>query len=173
VLERAASHAAVHRVFAPDDCERLRLASWALHHPVTAIELPISHAVNIRCCVCTYIVLSRLQNQQDVLGDADFTAAWEAGRSQLFDLAVVEAIALADAALASHRTAPARAITGLSVREIDVLRLLADARADKAIANALFISPRTASSHVAAIIAKLGVESRTAAVALALRSGLV
>jgi DNA-binding CsgD family transcriptional regulator len=83
-----------------------------------------------------------------------------------------EAIALAGATLASHRSAPARAISGLSVREIDVLRLLADGQADKAIANALFISPRTASSHVAAIIAKFGVESRTA-VALALRSGLV
>ena len=90
-----------------------------------------------------------------------------------FDHAIAEAIALADAALASRRSAPARAISGLSVREIDVLRLLADGHADKAIANALFISPRTASSHVAAIIAKLGVESRTAAVALALRSGLV
>ncbi len=115
----------------------------------------------------------RFQQIRDVLGDADFTAAWEAGRSVPFDLAVAEAIALADAALASHRSAPARAIAGLSVREIDVLRLLADGQADKAIASALFISPRTASSHVAAIIAKLGVESRTAAVALALRSGLV
>jgi DNA-binding CsgD family transcriptional regulator len=85
----------------------------------------------------------------------------------------MEAIALADAALASRQSAPARAITGLTVREIDVLRLLAEGQAYKAIANALFISPRTASSHVAAIIAKLGVESRTPAVALALRSGLV
>ena len=115
----------------------------------------------------------RFQQIRDVLGDTDFTAAWEAGRSVPFDLAVSEAIALADAASASHQSAPARALAGLSLREIDVLRLLADGQADKAIANALFISPRTASSHVAAIIAKLGVESRTAAVALALRSGLV
>jgi DNA-binding CsgD family transcriptional regulator len=116
---------------------------------------------------------TRFQQIRDVLGDADYTAAWEAGRSVPFDLAMTEAIALADAALASHRSVPARALAGLSVREIDVLRLLADGQADKAIANALFISPRTASSHVAAIMAKLGVESRTAAVALAFRSGLV
>ncbi len=36
----------------------------------------------------------------------------------------------------------------------------------------LFISKRTASSHVAAVIGKLGVESRTAAVALAIRAGV-
>jgi DNA-binding CsgD family transcriptional regulator len=115
----------------------------------------------------------RFQQIRDALGESDFTAAWEAGRTVPFDHAVAEGIALADAALASQRPAPARAISGLSVREIDVLRLLADGQADKSIANALFISPRTASSHVAAIIAKLGVESRTAAVALAFRSGLV
>jgi DNA-binding NarL/FixJ family response regulator len=46
---------------------------------------------------------------------------------------------------------------------------LAAGRSDKEIAGELYISARTASSHVAAIIAKLGVSSRTAAVALALR----
>jgi excisionase family DNA binding protein len=116
---------------------------------------------------------TRFQQVRDTLGEDVFGAEWESGRSVPFDLATAEAIALADAALASHRSAPARAITGLSVREVDVLRLLAEGQADKAIANALFISPRTASSHVAAIIAKLGVDSRTAAVAFALRSGLV
>jgi DNA-binding NarL/FixJ family response regulator len=49
------------------------------------------------------------------------------------------------------------------------LHLLASGRADKEIAAELFISSRTASSHVAAIIAKLGVSSRTAAVAIAAR----
>jgi DNA-binding CsgD family transcriptional regulator len=116
---------------------------------------------------------ARFQQIRDALNQGEYDAAWEAGRTVPFDHAIAEAIALADAALASRRSAPARAISGLSVREIDVLRLLADGHADKAIANMLFISPRTASSHVAAIIAKLGVESRTAAVALALRSGLV
>lgn len=116
---------------------------------------------------------TRFQQVRDKLGEETFLAEWESGRSLPFDLAVTEALALADSVLVSNRSAPARAITGLSVREVDVLRLLAEGQADKAIASALFISPRTASSHVAAIIAKLGVDSRTAAVALALRSGLV
>jgi DNA-binding CsgD family transcriptional regulator/Flp pilus assembly protein TadD len=154
---------ALHQTGASRPAVRLSGAA-AVFRESTGDTLFLEEDVNLRM---------RFQQIRDVLGEVDFTAAWEAGRSVPFDLAVAEAIALADAALTSHRSAPARAITGLSVREIDVLRLLADGQADKAIANALFISPRTASSHVAAIIAKLGVESRTAAVVLALRSGLV
>ena len=62
---------------------------------------------------------------------------------------------------------------GLSPRELDVLRLLVDGRTDREIAEALFISPRTAMSHVANIRNKLGVDSRTAAAGIAIREGLV
>jgi DNA-binding NarL/FixJ family response regulator len=51
--------------------------------------------------------------------------------------------------------------------------LLADGLGDKAIAAALGISRRTASQHVAAILTKLGAETRTAAVSHALRQGLL
>lgn len=61
----------------------------------------------------------------------------------------------------------------LTVREREVLSLLADGVGDKAIALTLSISRRTASQHVAAILGKLGVESRTAAVSIALRQGLL
>jgi ATP/maltotriose-dependent transcriptional regulator MalT len=61
----------------------------------------------------------------------------------------------------------------LTAREREVLLLLADGVGDKAIGVALGISRRTASQHVAAIIGKLGVESRTAAVSYALREGLL
>jgi DNA-binding NarL/FixJ family response regulator len=62
---------------------------------------------------------------------------------------------------------------GLTLREIEVLRLVANGESDKDIADALFISPRTASTHVATILGKLGVDSRTAAVACAHREHLV
>ena len=62
---------------------------------------------------------------------------------------------------------------GLSPRELDVLRLLVDGRTDREIAEELFISPRTAMSHVANIRNKLGVDSRTAAAGIAIREGLV
>jgi len=49
---------------------------------------------------------------------------------------------------------------GLTVRELEVARLLAARLSDKEIAERLAISPRTVSTHVAAILAKLGVHSR-------------
>jgi DNA-binding NarL/FixJ family response regulator len=60
----------------------------------------------------------------------------------------------------------------LTPREIDVLRLLAAGLQDRQIAEALFISTRTASFHVANLLAKLEVESRSAAAAYAVRNGI-
>ncbi len=52
---------------------------------------------------------------------------------------------------------------GLTHREMDVLELLSAGLTNAGIAERLFISPKTAGHHVSAILAKLGVESRTAA----------
>lgn len=60
----------------------------------------------------------------------------------------------------------------LTPRELDVLQELADGCTDREIAARLFISRRTASKHVEAILAKLGVHSRGAAVAEANRRGI-
>jgi DNA-binding NarL/FixJ family response regulator len=62
--------------------------------------------------------------------------------------------------------------TTLTKRERQVLRLLTQGKSDKEIGDDLFISPRTAMTHVANLLGKLEVPSRTAAAALALRHGL-
>ena len=67
---------------------------------------------------------------------------------------------------------PARA-QGLTAREREVLSLLAEGLANKAIAARLGISEHTAKFHVNAILAKLGAESRAAAIVRAARLGLV
>ena len=61
---------------------------------------------------------------------------------------------------------------GLTAREIDVLRLLADGLTNKQIAAALYISDKTAEHHVSRILSKLGVTTRTAAGSLAHRLGI-
>jgi DNA-binding CsgD family transcriptional regulator len=60
---------------------------------------------------------------------------------------------------------------GLTAREFEVLRLVAAGQSNREIAEALFISPKTASVHVSNILGKLGATTRTeaAAKALALR----
>jgi DNA-binding CsgD family transcriptional regulator/signal transduction histidine kinase len=59
----------------------------------------------------------------------------------------------------------------LTARELEVLRLLAEGLSNKAIADALGVSPRTINFHLDNLYAKLGVTSRTEAAVYALRQG--
>ncbi len=59
---------------------------------------------------------------------------------------------------------------GLTARELDVLRLLVDGKTDREIADELFISRRTAATHVRHIYSKLGVSSRAEAAVWAVRN---
>ncbi|MBI2910807.1 MAG: response regulator transcription factor [Chloroflexi bacterium] len=61
----------------------------------------------------------------------------------------------------------------LSPREREVLQLVAQGLSNRAIAGRLYISEHTVKFHVASILAKLGAESRTEAVHLGARQGLV
>jgi DNA-binding NarL/FixJ family response regulator len=62
---------------------------------------------------------------------------------------------------------------GLTTREQEVLALVAAGRTNREIAQALFISPKTATVHVSHILAKLGVRGRVEAAAVAHRLGVV
>ena len=61
----------------------------------------------------------------------------------------------------------------LTAREVEVLRLVAQGRANKEIARSLGITEQTAKSHVHSILGKLGMLSRTQAAVYAARLGLV
>jgi non-specific serine/threonine protein kinase len=103
---------------------------------------------------------------------AAFTAAWCAGRMLPMDMVITEALAIAQAVKQPvPPEAPNR--SGLTRREAEVLRLLAEGRSDREIAAALFISPKTVGTHVSNLLGKLGVPSRAAAVAHVHRYGLV
>ncbi|HLI09017.1 MAG TPA: AAA family ATPase [Ktedonobacteraceae bacterium] len=61
----------------------------------------------------------------------------------------------------------------LTKRELEVLRLVAEGHTDREVADALVISPRTVNRHLSNIFVKLDVPGRAAAVAYAIRQGLV
>jgi DNA-binding CsgD family transcriptional regulator/tetratricopeptide (TPR) repeat protein len=72
-----------------------------------------------------------------------------------------------------YRLRLARNPAGLTTREFEVLQLLASGKANKDIAEALFISTHTVAVHVARVLEKTGSANRTAAVAYATRHHLL
>ncbi len=118
--------------------------------------------------------------------DADILSAIEAGACGyiLKDTPPVELLAAVRSAAAGESVlSPAvasklmirvrRADTTLSPREIEVLRLVADGSSNREIAKELFLSETTVKSHLVHIYAKLGVRSRTSAVARAREQGAI
>jgi DNA-binding NarL/FixJ family response regulator len=84
---------------------------------------------------------------------ADAGQIWTQGTR----LGLDEVIAVAFGAQRRPVSAPA----GLSARELDVVRLVAEGRPNKAIAAELHLSVRTVESHVRHVLAKAGLYNRT------------
>jgi predicted ATPase/DNA-binding CsgD family transcriptional regulator len=112
-----------------------------------------------------------LAGSRAALGPVAYSAAWAAGAIVPFAAAVTEALSKGPPSARQARgTIDAR---GLTERERDVLRLIAQGHTNPEIAEALYISQRTAATHVSHILEKLDVPTRTAAAAYAVRAGLV
>jgi non-specific serine/threonine protein kinase len=110
------------------------------------------------------------------LGEARFSEAWAAGLTIPPECGVAEARAALAALLAvlpASTPPPAAAADGLTPRERDVLRLVVAGRSNPEIAEALFLSRRTVTTHLTRIFAKLGVQGRAEAAVYAVRHGLV
>jgi DNA-binding NarL/FixJ family response regulator len=73
----------------------------------------------------------------------------------------------------ANRLTEAIAREELTHRELEVLKLAADGLTNKAIADRLFISAKTARNHITSCLFKLGARDRTEAVTTAVRRGLI
>ncbi len=101
-------------------------------------------------------------------------AAWAEGSGLAPGVAVSEALAALAAVDGRTPDKAHRSASGLlSPRELEVMSLLVQGKSDREIADALFISRRTAQGHVAKIFEKLGVSTRTAAATVALRTNML
>ena len=101
---------------------------------------------------------------------AEVLAAVEAAST---GLAVVDPHDLEALLSASNPTAASAESTVLTPRELEVLRLMAEGAANKNIAWKLGISEHTVKFHVASILAKLNASTRTEAVAIGIRKGMI
>jgi NarL family two-component system response regulator YdfI len=109
-------------------------------------------------------VLPREASAEEIL------AAIEAAASGMAVLDPRELEGLLAAAPVAH---PAGETPSLTVRELEVLRMMAEGAANKTIAWKLDISEHTVKFHVASILGKLRAASRTEAVTIGVRRGLI
>ena len=111
---------------------------------------------------------------RDALPPAIAERAWAAGKASELNEAISTALMAMRVLANDDATARfPRDRYALTRREREVLTLLVDGRSDAQIADELFISPKTASVHVANIKGKLGANSRIEIVTSAIRMGLV
>ena len=75
--------------------------------------------------------------------------------------------------LTRRMTAPQVGLSALTVREREILALVAQGHSNREIAEQLVISERTAGTHVSNVLSKLQLSSRTQAALLAIREGLI
>jgi predicted ATPase/class 3 adenylate cyclase/DNA-binding CsgD family transcriptional regulator len=114
------------------------------------------------------------------LGEQAFDAAWAEGRTMTPEQALavrgsmtMPTMAQAEPSTVPHATKGATYPDGLTTREVEVLRLVAQGLTDAQVAEQLVISPRTVNWHLTSIYSKLGVSSRSAATRYAIEHTLL
>jgi DNA-binding CsgD family transcriptional regulator len=132
-------------------------ASEALREAVGTFVLPLYRAEYDRGVAAT----------RTGLDEATLSAAWSEGRAMTPDEAIEYALKTEEPSASPKGTA------GLSEREVEVLRLVAEGLTDAQVAGELYLSPRTVGWHLRSIYRKLGVPSRAAAAKAAVERSLI
>lgn len=109
------------------------------------------------------------------LGDTFFESLWTEGRIMSPDQALSARWlpSPAQSASSASKKKPLSYPAGLSAREVEVLRLVAQGMSDAEVAEQLIVSPRTVTTHLTSIYNKLGVNSRAAATRFAVEHHLI
>src|SRR3989440_190041 len=145
---------------------RLWAAAAALRDSLGA-PLPVVYRADYERCVAA----ARAQ-----MGEQAFAAAWAEGRGMTWEQALVARGPVTiprETHPAPPTKSPATYPDGLTAREVEVLRLLAQGLTDARIAEHLIISPRTVNTHLKTIYGKIQVSSRSAATRYAIEQRLI
>jgi DNA-binding CsgD family transcriptional regulator len=145
----------------PEQAARLFAAAESWFNPCTELN-PADHADYEQA-------VERVRAQ---LGEQAFAAAWAEGRTMTPEqaLAAQGHVPLPSSAESSS-SPPSPA--GLTAREVEVLRLVAQGLTNEQVAQRLIISPRTVNTHLKSIYGKIQVTSRSAATRYAIEHQLL
>jgi DNA-binding CsgD family transcriptional regulator len=112
---------------------------------------------------------------KDTMGEEAFHENWMVGQTMTLQhtLGMLAQIYIADEPHNQPKKPATTYPAGLTPREVDVLRLVAQGLTDVNIAKNLVLSPRTVNTHLRSIYAKLGISSRSAATRLAMEYKIV
>ncbi|MEV6581831.1 response regulator transcription factor [Streptomyces sp. NPDC051582] len=168
-----------------------RAVELAASEPVDVVLMDLQFGTGMHGSAATAAITARAGAPRVLVlttydTDADILAAVEAGASgYLLKDAPPEELAAAVRTAAAGQSALAPAVAlrlmdrmrtpaeALTKRELEVLQLVADGLSNQQVSKKLFLSQATVKSHLVHIYAKLGVDSRTSAVATATSRRLI
>jgi predicted ATPase/DNA-binding CsgD family transcriptional regulator len=160
-----------------------RVATLGADQGQFALALQLFSAVDRECAVLGYAFeppdrkrqRRSLEAARLALDEAAVAIAWQRGMTQPLTSALADAQSMLERLSSTDVASDIRSdeTGGLTPRELEVLRLIVDGQSDRQIGEQLFISHRTVMTHVTHILAKLEVESRTAAATFAVRNHLI
>ena len=148
------------------------------------IQMPFVNGIDSIVEIRQYFPEARIIVLTTYSGDAHIVRAFKAGASgyllkSALPKEVVETIRSVHAG--QTRMPPEIAVElaehyaddGLTAREIEILRRVAAGNANKIVADSLHVSEESVKAHVRRILSKLGANSRTQAVTIALKRGII
>jgi ATP/maltotriose-dependent transcriptional regulator MalT len=154
----------------PEHAARFWGAAEGLRHAIAAALPPV-----VQRMYDPYLAAAR-----EALGETAFAAAWSEGRLMPLGALLQEPEPVTQERTPSgavssdgSSSAPLKFPSGLTLREVEVLRLVAAGLTDMQVAEKLVISARTVNTHLTSIYSKLRITSRSAATRFAVEQHLV
>ena len=155
-----------------------RVPGWVVPAPTRSLR-PARRSAEARERADRDDLKRAVLDARSALGDAAIAATVAAQRAFAYAEKLDEALAALQRSeqapasiLPASQTASARMGGDLTPREREVLALVAEGRSNKAIAEALLVSPNTVKTHVASLLNKLHADSRAQLAAMAVRGAI-
>jgi HD-GYP domain-containing protein (c-di-GMP phosphodiesterase class II) len=148
---------------------RERCDGGGYHRGLSGPAIPVT--ARVLAAACAFQAMTEPRSYRPALTPKQATSALrDEVRAGQWDPGAVDAVlAAAGQQRSRRRTGPA----GLTPREVEVLALIARGATTRQVAERLFITPKTAETHIERIYAKTGASTRSTATLFAMQHGLL